>query len=193
MVLPFTAVEGISTIRYLTTVSFGFGASALLADVLGELAIARPLVVTDPGVRSTGIPDGVIAPAVEPKRATWFDRTPPNPTETAVIEAAEVFRAEECDGIVAIGGGSSIDLAKGVALLATHPGSLVDYAAVHGGMERITSAAVRTVAIPTTAGTGSEVGRAAMINVGGRKLAARTCSLRTPSATPASRSSCPRT
>jgi 4-hydroxybutyrate dehydrogenase len=163
-------VEGISTIRYLTTVSFGFGASALLADALAELSIERPLVVTDAGVRSTGIPDGVITAAVQPERATWFDRTPPNPTETAVTEATEAFCGGECDGIVAIGGGSSIDLAKGVALLATHPGPLVGYAAVHGGIERITSAIVRTVAIPTTAGTGSEVGRAAMINVEGRKL-----------------------
>jgi 4-hydroxybutyrate dehydrogenase len=81
-----------------------------------------------------------------------------------------VFRAAGCDGIVAIGGGSSIDLAKGVALMATHPAPLVDYAAVNGGVERITSRVVQTVAIPTTAGTGSEVGRAAMINVEGRKL-----------------------
>src|SRR5207244_2058816 len=66
--------------------------------------------------------------------------------------------------------GSSIDLAKGVALMATHPAPLVDYVAVNGGVERITSRVVQTVAIPTTAGTGSEVGRAAMINVAGRKL-----------------------
>jgi 4-hydroxybutyrate dehydrogenase len=163
-------VEGISTIRYLTTTSFGFGASALLGDVLAELGIARPFVVTDPGVRSAGIADGAVAPACAPGRATWFDRTPPSPTEAAVLEATEAFNAAACDGIVAIGGGSSIDLAKGVALLATHPGPLVDYAAVHGGVERITSRVVRTVAIPTTAGTGSEVGRAAMINVQGRKL-----------------------
>jgi 4-hydroxybutyrate dehydrogenase len=164
------AVDGISTIRYLTTVSFGFGASALLGDVLGELAVARPLVVTDAGVRAAGIADGVIAAACEPGGATWFDRTPPNPTEQAVREAADIFRASGCDGIVAIGGGSSIDLAKGVALVATHSGPLVEYAAVNGGIERITSRVVRTVAIPTTAGTGSEVGRAAMINVDGRKL-----------------------
>ena len=156
----------IATISYLTTVSFGFGASGLLAGVLDELAITRPLVVTDPGVRATGIPDRVAAGAA----ATWFDRSLPNPTEAAVIEATDAFREAGCDGIVAIGGGSSIDLAKGVALLATHPGPLIDYAAVNGGVARITPRAVRTVAIPTTAGTGSEVGRAAMINVDGRKL-----------------------
>jgi 4-hydroxybutyrate dehydrogenase len=87
-----------------------------------------------------------------------------------VLEATEALRAAKCDGIVAIGGGSSIDLAKGVALLSTHQGPLIHYAAVNGGSERITSRVVPTIAIPTTAGTGSEVGRAAMINVDGRKL-----------------------
>jgi alcohol dehydrogenase class IV len=168
MVLPFPFVDGVATIRYLTTVSFGFGSSALLGDVLAELGIARPFVVTDAGVRAAGIADRVLA--ASPREATWFDRTPPNPTEAAVAEATEAFAAVGCDGIVAIGGGSSIDLAKGVALAATHPGPFLDYAAVNGGVERITSRAVRTVAIPTTAGTGSEVGRAAMINVQGRKL-----------------------
>jgi len=164
------SVDGIATIRYLTTTSFGFGASSLLEKVLGELGIARPLVVTDPGVRAAGVADGVVDRTGDVGPFTWFDRTPPNPTEEAVLEATEVFCAAGCDGIVAIGGGSSIDLAKGVALMATHPAPLVDYAAVNGGVERITSRVVQTVAIPTTAGTGSEVGRAAMINVAGRKL-----------------------
>ena len=157
--------DDIATISYLTTASFGFGASELLEDVLGELSIDRPLVVTDPGVRP--IADEV---AASTGRATWFDRSPPNPTEAAVLDATETFRAAGCNGIVAIGGGSSIDLAKGVALLATHPEPLIDYAAVNGGVERITSQVVPTIAIPTTAGTGSEVGRAAMLNVDGRKL-----------------------
>jgi 4-hydroxybutyrate dehydrogenase len=163
-------MDGIATIRYLTTASFGFGVAELLGEVLVEHAIARPLVVTDPGVRATGIADDVTAAAGEPGHLTWFDRSPPNPTEAAVLEATEAFRAGRCDGVVAIGGGSSIDLAKGVALMATHPAPLIEYAAVNGGIERVTSRVVPTIAIPTTAGTGSEVGRAAMINVGGRKL-----------------------
>jgi 4-hydroxybutyrate dehydrogenase len=157
--------DSIATIRYLTTAFFGFGASALLGDVLAELGITRPFVVTDPGVRGTGIADRVVT-----GEATWFDRAPANPTEAAVLEATALFGEAGCDGIVAIGGGSSIDLAKGVALMATHPDPLIDYAAVNGGIERVTADVVPTIAIPTTAGTGSEVGRAAMINVGGRKL-----------------------
>jgi 4-hydroxybutyrate dehydrogenase len=163
-------VDGIATIRYLTTVSFGFGASQLLPEALAELQIERPLVVTDPGVRAAGLVDRVIEPVSRERPPTWFDQTPANPTEAAVVEAVSAYQAGGCDGIVAIGGGSSIDLAKGVALMATHPGPLVDYAYINGGVERITAAIAPTVAIPTTAGTGSEVGRAAMINVGGRKL-----------------------
>jgi 4-hydroxybutyrate dehydrogenase len=160
----------IATIRYLTTASFGFGASQLLGEVLVEFGIMRPLVVTDPGVRAAGIADQVVSAVPSSHEVTWFDRSPPNPTEAAVLEATEAFRAGGCDGIVTIGGGSSIDLGKGVALLATHDGPLLGYAAVEGGTERITARVAPTVAVPTTAGTGSEVGRAAMINVGGRKL-----------------------
>ena len=123
-------------------------------------------MVTDPGVRAAGLADQVVGRVP----VTWFDRTPPNPTDSAVTRAAEAYLAAACDGVVAIGGGSSIDLAKGVALLATHPGPLAGYAMVDGGTERITAAVAPLVAIPTTAGTGSEVGRAAMITVGGRKL-----------------------
>src|SRR5436190_14201887 len=98
-------VAGIATISYLTTASFGFGASGLLAGVLAELAVARPLVVTDPGVRAAGLADRVVDRAGAPGRVTWFDRVPPNPTEAAVLEATQAFREAGCDGIVAIGGG----------------------------------------------------------------------------------------
>ena len=117
-------VEGIATIRYLTTALFGHGAARLLGGVLDEIGVARPFVVTDPGVRAVGIADEVIERLPTAGHVCWFDRTPANPTEAAVAEAAELFRDARCDGIVAIGGGSSIDLAKGAALLATHPGPL---------------------------------------------------------------------
>src|SRR4051794_8498351 len=96
--------DDVATIRYLTTASFGYGASALLPDILRELAVAQPFVVTDAGVRAAGVADRVVAHLREPARASWFDRTPPNPTEAAVVEATDAFRAAGCDGIVAIGG-----------------------------------------------------------------------------------------
>lgn len=156
-------------ITYLTRIQFDFGALALLPAELGALGAKHPLVVTDPGIRASGLLDQVTAKL--PPEAPVFDRTPANPTETAVLAALEAYRAAGCDGIVAAGGGSAMDLAKGVRLLATHPLPLSQYALVEGGVARIKPNLPPMVAIPTTAGTGSEVGRGAVIVMrDGRKL-----------------------
>ena len=100
-----------------------------------------------------------------------FTAVPANPTEAACREAAELYVAEGCDGIIGFGGGSSLDLAKAAGLLATHEGPLATYAAVEGGVARIRKDLPPVIAVPTTAGTGSEVGRAALVVVDdGRKL-----------------------
>jgi alcohol dehydrogenase class IV len=100
-----------------------------------------------------------------------FDGTPSNPTEAAVRAAVAVYREQGCDGLVAVGGGSSIDLAKGVAIAATHEGPLKTYATIEGGSPKITERVVPLIAVPTTAGTGSEVARGAILIVDdGRKL-----------------------
>jgi alcohol dehydrogenase class IV len=159
----------LADILYLSHVRFGFGTLDELPAALTSLGVARPLLVTDRGVRAAGILDRVVAAC--PAGCPVFDATPTNPTETAVEAALAVYRAEGCDGLVAVGGGSPIDLAKGVALLAAHPGPLASYAAIVGGVPKITAATSPVVAIPTTAGTGSEVGRAALITLAdGRKL-----------------------
>src|SRR5258706_546127 len=102
--------------------------------------------------------------------ASFLD-VPPNPTEAAVQAAVEAYKASGADGIVALGGGSPIDLAKGVALIATHAPPLEQYAAILGGIARIKPTVAPVVAIPTTAGTGAEVGRAALLTLAdGRKL-----------------------
>jgi 4-hydroxybutyrate dehydrogenase len=139
--------EGVATIRYLTTALFGHGASGLLAGQLSEIGVTRPFVVTDPGVRAAGVADAVIDGL--PQAVRWFDATPANPTDTAIEEATESLRAGGCDGVVAIGGGSSIDLAKGVAMLAAHGGRFADYALTPEGGARITAAVLPHVAIPT--------------------------------------------
>jgi alcohol dehydrogenase class IV len=103
--------------------------------------------------------------------AVTFDQTPPNPTEDAVLAACAVYVQEGCDGLIGLGGGSPIDLAKATALLATHEAPLQQYAAVEGGAVKITARVAPVVAIPTTAGTGSEVGRGSVIVMrSGRKL-----------------------
>jgi 4-hydroxybutyrate dehydrogenase len=158
-------------INYLTTIQIDFGAIALLRPECDRLGIRRPLFVTDAGVRAAGLLDRVAGQLGDPAAQPVYDRTPSNPTERAVREAAEAYAAAGCDGIVAVGGGSSIDLAKGVAIAVSHPGPLKDYAAVEGGVARITAAVAPIVAVPTTAGTGSEVGRGAILIVDdGRKL-----------------------
>jgi len=109
---------------------------------------------------------------LDPTTVAVFAGTPPNPTEAAVREGVVVYRDGGCDGVIALGGGSPIDLAKGVALAATHEGPLEQYAAVRGGAGRITAKVAPVIAIPTTAGTGSEVGRGALLNLtSGSKLA----------------------
>lgn len=95
--------------------------------------------------------------------AAIYDETPANPTEAAAEAALVLYRESGADGIVAVGGGSSMDLAKALALLATHAPPLRQYAMVEGGVARIKPNVAPLVAIPTTAGTGSEVGRGAII------------------------------
>jgi alcohol dehydrogenase class IV len=158
-----------SRIAYLTGIEFGAGVLATLAGAVGEVGMTRPLLVTDRGVLAAGLADKALAHL--PAGTPVFADTPPNPTESAVLAALAQYRAENCDGIVAIGGGSPIDLAKGVALLATHEGRLETFAMIHGGLGRITPRVAPIIAIPTTAGTGAEVGRAALLTLDdGRKL-----------------------
>jgi 4-hydroxybutyrate dehydrogenase len=158
----------ISTITYLTQIEFGRGAVAKLGEALATLNVTRPLVISDKGVADAGLLER--AQATMPKRAPVFLDVPTNPTEAAVTAALAVYHREGCDGLVAVGGGSPIDLAKGVALLATHAGALEQYAAIYGGIARIGPVAP-VIAVPTTAGTGAEVGRAALLTLAdGRKL-----------------------
>lgn len=155
-------------ITYLTTIDFGAGVIDELPEAIAALSIRRPLIVSDRGLAETGLVERIAAQL--PEAALFLD-TPSNPTEAAVDQALAAYKDQGCDGIVALGGGSPIDLAKGVALLATHPGPLENYAAIYGGVERITAAVAPVIAIPTTAGTGAEVGRAALLTLeDGRKL-----------------------
>ncbi len=156
-------------INYLTTIHFGAGAIGSLAETLRDLGVSKPLVISDHGVKAVGLLNSQAMQFLN--SAPAFLDVPTNPTEAAVQEALVLYRQHNCDGVVAIGGGSPIDLAKGVALLATHTGNLEQYAAILGGIPKITSAVAPLVAVPTTAGTGSEVGRAALITLeDGRKL-----------------------
>ena len=158
-------------ITYLTTIRFGDGVLTELPEDFAALGITRPLIVTDKGVAATGLLDRLLAVLPPGMAAIVFDEVPSNPTEAATLAAVETYLTERCDGLIGFGGGSPIDLAKAVSILATHPGPLARYAAIDGGIPLITAAVAPVIAIPTTAGTGSEVGRAALMNLAdGRKV-----------------------
>ena len=153
-------------INYLTTIHFGSGAVADLPTILARNKISRPLLVTDNGLLSAGIPQQLpFAPAA------LFSDVDSNPDEASVLRGVEVFGEHGCDGIVAVGGGSPIDCAKCIGLMATHTHPLDQYALIKDGLPRISSQKPPLIAVPTTSGTGSEVGRAALITFNsGEKL-----------------------
>ena len=159
-----------SVINYITQIQIDFGALALLKAECERVGITRPLIVTDAGVKAVGILDKALA-ALPGVQVSVFDQTPSNPTEAAVRAASAVYKQNGCDGLIALGGGSSIDCAKGVAIAATHEGPLKTYATIEGGSLKITDRVAPLIAVPTTAGTGSEVARGAILIVDdGRKL-----------------------
>ena len=162
-----------NTIHYLTHITFDFGAITLLQAELKRIGIRKPLLVSDRGIERAGLLATCTAQLAGVDYAQFLD-VPPNPTESAVMAALKVYQTAGCDGIIAFGGGSVIDAAKGVAILAGNDagqGRLQDYATILGGAANITATTAPVIAIPTTSGTGSEVARGAIIVLDdGRKL-----------------------
>jgi alcohol dehydrogenase class IV len=157
-------------IQYITQIHLDFGVISKLREECERVGIRKPLIVTDAGVRAAGVLDRALA-ALGDHHYAVFDQTPSNPTEAAVRAAVALLKKEGCDGLIGVGGGSSLDLAKGVCIAATHAGPLKTYATIEGGSPRITERVLPFIAVPTTAGTGSEVARGAIVIVDdGRKL-----------------------
>jgi choline dehydrogenase len=166
-------VETVRSVELPTRIVHGAGALARLGDLVRELGIARPLLVTDPGVDAAGL----AAQALEQlDGAAVFADVYANPDIELIGRASAVYRGEGCDGLVGLGGGSSLDTAKAVGVEVVHGGSITDYEVGRAPLaERIPP----LVAVPTTAGTGSEVTLWAVItdherqikfNVGGTPL-----------------------
>jgi hypothetical protein len=154
----------ISRFSFPTDIRFGVGARHLVTAELRHAGVIRPMVVTDKGV--SGLPfmadlvDDLRAGGLDPAR---FDGVWGNPVASQVASGVEAYVAHEADGVVGVGGGAALDVAKAIALMATHPGELFDYEDDTPGALSITDAVPCFVALPTTAGTGSEVGRSAVI------------------------------
>lgn len=154
--------NSISTFSFPTRVIFGAGALAGLGTEIRRFGMQRPLLVTDSGVARTGHVDRVKAAAAGVTPAV-FEGVSPNPTEADILEGLERYRLGQCDSLIALGGGSPLDAAKVIRLAATHPLPLEQYDDQRDGSSRINSDLPPLIAIPTTAGTGSEVGRSAVI------------------------------
>ncbi len=164
-------------LTFMTQTIFDHGSSNQLSTVLKNHKIKRPLICTDQGLRNLGMVANLTASVGNEITVTTFDETPENPTQEAVIKATKIYKREECDGVVAFGGGSSLDLGKAVALAATHDRDLLQYTDGKGGPETIGQVAP-LIAIPTTSGTGSEVSRGAVIIMNnGEKLILRSPNL----------------
>jgi alcohol dehydrogenase class IV len=151
-----------ANLTFMNQTIFDHGASTQLGQVLAQHGIRRPLLCTDKGLVNLGMVTDLVSHLGNDAALTIFDGTPENPTQMAVEDAVELYRASGCDGVVALGGGSSMDLAKAVALAVTHEGDLLEYTAGLGGASKIGSVAP-LIAIPTTSGTGSEVSSGAVI------------------------------
>ncbi len=156
--------ENISRFAFPTTIYFGAGAINNLPGYIQDTKITKPLLVTDPGMLDTDV-----FPKVEKvlKNAgiefSVFSKVNPNPLDSDISRAVKVFKQADCDGLIGLGGGSALDAAKVVQVIAAHGGIVNDYDISTGGNQNIKGPLVPMIAIPTTAGTGSEVGSCSVI------------------------------
>ena len=156
---------GLVQFNFPTPIKYGPGATRLLPETLREFGVARPLIVTDKGIAGLA---PVTATAQLLRDAGFalevFSGVWGNPTVSQADAGARAFAAHHADGIVAIGGGAALDVAKCIAVLAHHPGPLLDYEAFLPSPKPIDSEVPPIFTVPTTAGTGSEVGRSAVVS-----------------------------
>ena len=152
----------LSTFSFPTTIVFGAGSVNRLRDELNARNVTRPLLVTDAGLQRSPVFARIHALVPD---AAVFTSVDPNPLEQNVLDGVTAYRQSRCDGIIGLGGGSPLDAAKAIRLLATHDGPLASYDDNLNGSARISSNVPPYIAIATTAGTGSEVGRSAVITI----------------------------
>jgi alcohol dehydrogenase class IV len=153
------------TFSFPTLIHFGPGVRKDVGAHLKEQGVVRPLLVTDKGLAALPLPkelmDRLRADGLEP---ALFAEIAGNPVESSVTGGVAAYRAHKADGIIGLGGGAALDVAKAVALLTTHPGALFEYEDGRPDARPIVGEIPYWVALPTTAGTGSEVGRSAVIS-----------------------------
>ncbi|MGZ5040888.1 MAG: iron-containing alcohol dehydrogenase [Usitatibacter sp.] len=153
----------ITQFSFPTEIHFGPGARRLVAEHLKRHGVKRPLVVTDKGLASLAILHD-FAEGLEGLEVKVYAGVFGNPTKQQVDDGAKAFRAHRADAVVGFGGGAALDVAKAVAMMAVHEGNVLEYAWDHPNVRPITQPLPYFVALPTTSGTGSEVGRSSVIS-----------------------------
>ncbi len=153
----------ISHFSFPTAIAFGTGARGLVAGHLRDRGLQRPLIVTDRALSALPLLAEFKA-RLDDLQVSVFDGVAGNPTGAQAMAGAAAFKAQGADCVIGFGGGAALDVAKLVALMAVHQGDVVDYVWDQPGLRPITASLPHLVALPTTAGTGSEVGRSAVIS-----------------------------
>ena len=153
----------LSRFSFPTTIHFGPGARKLVADHLRSHRVRRPMIVTDRGIAPLPMLAAFVADLA------GFDvRVYPdiwgNPVKSQVVGGVAAFKAHRADAVIGFGGGAALDVAKAIALMATHPGDVLEYAWDHPQVRPIDRDLPWFIALPTTAGTGSEVGRSSVVS-----------------------------
>lgn len=158
-------IHSLYSFSFPTNIRFGAGAVRELGSHLKDKALSKPLIVTDPVIANLGFFENILE---ELKTAdihpVLFYDIHKNPVKSDVLKGGEVYHQSGCDSIVGIGGGAGLDVSRAVALRVNHTSDLFDYDDLEGGEKYITGDVPYFITIPTTAGTGSEVGRAAIIS-----------------------------
>src|SRR5919204_984475 len=159
-----------SVMSFPTRIVYGKGAIKELADELKRAGSSRPLLVTDKGILQAGLLR-FVTPLLEQAgiRTQVFSEFEANPTDRDALRGIEAYRAAGADSVLGLGGGASLDMAKAVALLVNHEPPLAQYDDAKGGDAKITARVPPVVQVPTTAGTGSEVGRSTVLVIDGTK------------------------
>lgn len=154
----------ITRFSFPTAIHFGPGASRLAGDHLREQGLRRPLVVTDRGLAALPLLKNFIAALGVGLDVAVFSGVHGNPTASQVMAGRDAFRAHRADSVIGIGGGAALDVAKVVALMAVHDGNVIEYVWDHPHVRPIVNELPYFVALPTTSGTGSEVGRSSVVS-----------------------------
>lgn len=154
----------IARFSFPTDIYFGAGASKSVGDHLRERGLVRPIVVTDKALAQLPVLQDFVAQLGAGLDAHVYTGVQGNPTASQVMQGRDAFRAHKADSVIGFGGGAALDVSKGVALMATHDGEVLEYAWDHPSVRAIQNELPYIIAVPTTSGTGSEVGRSSVVS-----------------------------